>query len=313
MNHPANQLPQNVLDSFCVVTPIFNPWRYRSRIDLYRQFGDYVSKSGGQLLTVELAFGERPFVVTTKEDRWNIQMRTQDELWHKERLVNLGIERLPDNCKYVAWVDADVRFARPDWVQETIQYLQHYPVVQMFSHASDLSPDHETISSSVGVLYAYQKGLIRDTEYYNKFHPGFAWAARRDTLDQLGGLLDVAILGAGDRHMAQALIGRVGCSYPKDISSGYAEQLKLWQDRATKFVRGDVGYIPGQLFHYWHGKKLNRRYRDRWQILIDNHYDPEFDLKRDSQGLHRFTDRNPKLRQDIRRYFQARNEDSIDL
>ncbi len=80
-----------------------------------------------------------------------------------------------------------------------------------------------------------------------------------------------------------------------------------------QYVRGDVGYMPGHVNHYWHGKKVNRRYRDRWQILIKHQYDPEFDLKRDSQGLLRFTDRNPLLRQDIRRYFLMRNEDSIDL
>lgn len=311
--HDSNRLPQPVLDSFCVVTPIFNPWRYRSRVDLYRQFGDYVHKCGGQLMTVELAFGERPFIVTTKEDKWNIQLRTNDELWHKERLLNIGIERLPDNCKYVAWVDADIRFARPDWVHETVQLLQHYPVIQMFSRISDLSPDHEQLNTAIGIIKAYQDGLINDWKFYTKYHPGFAWAARRDVLDDMGGLLDIAILGAADRHMAQAMMGIVNKSYPDGISPGYAEQLKMWQDRAMQYIKGDVGYMPGHVMHYWHGKKIHRRYRDRWQILIDNEYDPEFDLKRDSQGLHRFTDRNPKLRQDIRKYFQQRNEDSIDV
>lgn len=306
----VNSLPQSVVDSFCVVTCVFNPWRYHSRIDLYQEFDDYVRASGGKLITIELAFGERPFLVTTHEDEWNVQCRTWDEMWHKERLLNLAIERLPDNCKYVAWVDADVRFSRPDWVMETIQRLQHYPVIQMFSKVSDLNPDHEAMNTAMGFAYAYQHGLITDTQCYSKYHPGFAWAARRDTLDDLGGLLDVAILGAGDRHMAQALVGMVGKSYPDGLSAGYREQLKLWQDRAAKYVEGDVGYMPGHLMHYWHGSKVYRRYKDRWEILIKNGYDPEFDLKRDSQGLHRFTDRNPKLRQDIRKYFLQRDEDS---
>ncbi len=206
-----------------------------------------------------------------------------------------------------------MRFARPDWVHETVQLLQHYPVIQMFSKVSDLAPDHEVINTSMGIIRAYQDGLVAKPNYYEQYHPGFAWAARRETIDQLGGLLDIAILGSADRHMAQAFVGRVNTSYPSGISPGYIEQLRMWQDRAMQYVKGDVGYMPGHVNHYWHGKKMNRRYRDRWQILIKHQYDPEFDLKRDSQGLLRFTDRNPGLRQDIRRYFLQRNEDSIDL
>src|SRR6202035_3379899 len=46
-------------------------------------------------------------------------------------------------AKYVAWIDADVKFNRPDWAQETMQLLQHYDVLQMFSHAQDVGPDYE--------------------------------------------------------------------------------------------------------------------------------------------------------------------------
>ena len=67
--------------------------------------------------------------------------------WHKENLVNLGIARLPRDSRYVAWVDADLTFARHDWVQETIQQLQHYPIVQMFAEAHDLGPDGILINS----------------------------------------------------------------------------------------------------------------------------------------------------------------------
>lgn len=312
--HTVNKLPQEVIDSLYVVTCVFNPWRYRTRIDLYKQFNEYVTASGAKLMTVELALGERPFTVTETTDEFNLQLRTNDEMWFKERLLNLGIERLPNSCKYVAYVDADIRFARPDWVHETVQLLQHYPVIQMFSKCSDLSPDNEIMSESTGIIHAYQHGMIERSRKYSQYrHPGFAWAARREALNDLGGLLDVAILGSGDYHMAQSLIGNVHRSYPKMLHPGYVEQLQLWQDRCDKYIKGDVGYMPGHLFHYWHGKKINRKYRDRWSILADNQFDPEFDLKRDTQGLHKFTDRNPRLRQDVRRYFMQRNEDSIDV
>jgi len=302
-----------VLDAFYVVTAVFNPCRYRSRLDLYQQFKKYMADSGVKLFTVELAHGDRPFEVTTPDNPLHLQLRTQDEIWHKERLLNLGIQKLPAGWVYVAWVDADVRFAKPNWADETVQLLQHYPVLQLFSQATDLTPENEILKVHRGYVWAYhQNRFVPGGRNYEHFHPGFAWAARRDALDDLGGLFDTAVLGAGDRHMAMALTGDVSASHPKGISPGYISQLQRWEKRATSYIRGNVGYLPGTLLHYWHGKKADRGYGDRWKILIRHHYDPEVDLKTDTQGCYRLTDRNPSLRYDIRRYFASRNEDSIE-
>ena len=65
--------------------------------------------------------------------------------------------------------------------------------------------------------------------------------------------------------------------------------------------------------HAWHGKKKQRKYIERWDILIRNDYVPYLDLRRDWQGLYALTDRNRQLRDDIRRYFLQRNEDSVDV
>ena len=296
-----------------VVTAVFNPWRYKSRVDLYRKFEKYVADSGAKLVTFELAYGDRPFEVTEANDPLDVQLRTNHELWHKEKMLNLGIQRFASDWKYMAWVDADVIFARPDWVTETVQLLQHYPVIQMFSQAVDQNPKFELLKTHTGIIYAFQEGIMTFKNHYDHYHPGFAWAARRDALDNLGGLFDQAVLGSADRHMALSFIECVERSYPKGISSGYCEQLDLWQERSKKYIKKNVGYMPGMLLHYWHGKKVDRRYSDRWKILVKHQFDPEFDLKPDTQGLYQFTDRCPQLQYDIRKYFTARNEDSIDM
>lgn len=297
-----------------VVTAIFNPQRYQSRIRLYREFEKYVNDAGAKLVTVELAYNTRDFIVTEADDPMDLQLRTRHELWHKERMLNLGIQKLPQDWKYVAWIDADIVFARPDWAEETVQLLQHYPVIQMFSQAIDLTPRYEVLKQHTGIIYSYQEGLLQQNPgRYDKFHPGFAWAARRDALDNLGGLYDTAVLGSADRHMALSFIECVEKSYPKGISAGYHEALDLWQERAKKYIRKNVGYMPGVILHYWHGKKVDRRYSDRWKILVKHQFDPEFDLKFDTQGLLQFAENKPQLEYDIRKYFQCRNEDSIDL
>lgn len=295
-----------------VVTAISNPVRYQSRYRLYEKFSKMCADAGAELYTVEVAFGNRPHIITVPDNKRHIQLRTWTEIWHKENMLNLGIQRLPHGWEYVAWIDADVQFARPDWVEETLHQLQHYHVVQMFSMAHDLGPSHEPFQKHKGFMYSYINQLHGNKDYSN-WHPGFAWAARRQALDDLGQLIDYAILGAADRHMAHALIGRVEQTIHSKLTSAYADNLRLWQDRAERYIRRNVGYVQGLLLHFWHGKKRDRRYAERWNVLVNNGYDPRLDLKEDWQGLYQLTERSIVLRDEIRGYFRARNEDSIDL
>lgn len=296
-----------------VIAPVFNPWRYNSRIKLYNEFKKYVEDSGAILYTVEISYGDREFCVTSGQKN-ELQLRTNDEMWHKERAINLAINNLPKDWKYLAWVDADVVFTKKDWVKETVELLQHYDVIQMFSTAIDLSPTCEAMNTHNGIIYSYDKGAMQSGRHrYSQYHPGFAWAATKYFVNSVGGLFDTSILGAGDRFMAMSLIDKFKDSYPNGLSDGYVEQLELWNDRCQKYINRNVGHMPGTLLHYWHGKKIDRKYKDRWQILIEHKYDPEFDIKPDWQGLWQYTDREAQLRYDIRKYFAQRNEDSIDI
>ena len=304
--------PKGTKSQLYVVTPISNPCRYNTRYKLYDNFAKMVTDSGAELVTVEVAFGNRNHVVTKPDNPNHLQLRTSHELWHKENMINQGIERLPNDWEYVAWIDADICFANPHWVTETLQQLQHYDIVQMFSQAYDLGPNNEPFQKHNGFVYSYMHQLMGNKDYSN-WHPGFAWAARRSAINHLGGLIDFAILGAADRHMAHALIGRVRQTIHSRLSKSYAEGLIRWEERAEKYIQRNIGYVPGLILHYWHGKKRDRRYKERWKILIENKFDPKLDLKEDWQGLWQLTDRNIKLRDDLRGYFRARNEDSIDL
>ena len=51
-------------DLLHVVACISNPVRYRSRWRLHERFAAEMARAGVNLVTVELAYGERPFVVT---------------------------------------------------------------------------------------------------------------------------------------------------------------------------------------------------------------------------------------------------------
>lgn len=325
--HPSHfHRPDHIGHNLYVIAPIFNPQRYRSRWKLYKDFENMVlSNEEAYLVTIECTFGKRTKVFEEQVSPRHkvIHVQTHHELWIKENLINLAIQRLPDDWEYVAWIDPDTHFARPDWVGETLHLLQHYQVIQMFSEAVDLSPKYEIINKFKGWMWCYLNEYDNmpghDCYYHDggmdkiHWHPGFAWAARREAINHLGTLIDWAILGSGDRHMAAALIGQVRTSINPRISKRYKDMLDEWQARAEKHIKRNVGYMDGLLLHHWHGKKSNRGYKDRWRILVDHKYDPHLDIKRDSQGIFQLTDRSFKLRDNIRAYFKQRDEDSIDL
>ena len=289
-----------------------------------------MSKQGANLLVVEQAFGKREFQVTDKDNPMHLQLRTDTELWHKENMINLGINRLSmidPSWEYVAWVDVDLHFNRDDIILETAQQLQHYDIVQMFSNAIDLDPNYNIHRMYKGFAYMYHEnnfypphgtgkggyylyGINKD-EYW---HPGFAWAARREAIDKTN-ILDRAILGAGDHHMALSLIGIGERSLHQNCTPEYKKYVMSWQHNALHAFKKNIGYVPGTVSHYWHGSKINRKYWGRWNIINNNKFDPITDLTTDSQGMYKLNmghgERSIRLRNELRQYFRQRNEDCI--
>jgi hypothetical protein len=314
-----------LLNDFYVIAVITNPERYKRRPQLFREFSERMAKYGVNFYVVEGAFGDRDFEITEPKNPRHIRVTLESELWHKENLINIGITRLPSDWKYVAWIDADIDFVRPDWALETVHELQHHPVVQMFEDAVDLGPEHEILNTFKSFVYCYKNGIARDITkrgknaayYYTSgrkgsyWHPGYCWAATREAINTLGGLLDFAILGSADHHMACALIGEADYSVPTELDKSYHDMVMSWQDRALRLHK-NVGYIKGTIYHYWHGKKANRQYKDRWSVLVDNKFNPMTDIHKDWQSVWVLYPGHEKLRDQIRDYFKARNEDSID-
>lgn len=313
----------------CVM--VSNPVRFQSRYALLEAFAAQNDGAHVKLWLVEVALGNRPFAVTQATNQQHLQLRTTDEIWHKENALNLLFQhvlRHDPRAEYFAWIDADVTFARADWAYETLQQLQHYDVVQMFSHAQDVGPKFQptvTGKTAQGFLWAYHndptfKKSLAQQQGYNlngAGHPGYAWAARKSAIDAVGGLVDFAIVGGGDRHMACGLIGSMEASGPfkeaklSELSPSFRGGLLLWQERAQTLNK-NVGYVDGLLIHHWHGKKVDRKYGNRWKIYKDNSFDPWTHLRRDAQGLYALAPTATGLRDDLRSYFRSRNEDSID-
>ncbi len=120
--------------------------RWRRRRELFHDFRRHMERTANvRLHIVEVAFGDRPFEVTSSENPNDVQLRTSHTLWLKKNALNIGVQRLPSGWKYAAYVDADFHFTRHDRALETIHKLQYSPWVQPYSSYGVIGPDNNPL------------------------------------------------------------------------------------------------------------------------------------------------------------------------
>lgn len=249
-------------------------------------------------------------------------------VWYKENLWNIAAHYAINHdpsIRFFGFSDADFLF-EPDALEKTVQALQHYDAVQMWSHLINLDPKGGILDNGVGLgfMYAYQQGIKRKmlSEYETSFgSPGGAWAYRRESLNCLGSALgspfiDWNIVGGGDLSMALGLIGKINQNINPKYSPGYVDSMFQWQDNALSQLQKNVGYVDNTVRHMWHGRMRDRGYDWRWKILVDYQFNPITDLKRDISGIWHLvvnSERQIKMRDACRYYFFSRNEDATTL
>jgi len=301
-----------------VVVPYSNPIMWRSRRRVHDDFEDrMLATEGVRLTTVECAYGDRPFELPDRPGVNRVRVRASTLVWNKENLVNLGVQRLPHDWEYLCVCDGDVQFRKPTWALEAVHALQMYHVIQPWSDCYDLGPNGEHLQAHRSFLRQWWHGQpVSNTRWkfdggaYEYPHSGYAWCFTRQAFEWLGGLLEVGAVGAGDHHMALALVNRVMHSVPGQLAESYVRHLLAWEGRAQRLVGQRLGFLWGTIEHSWHGRKADRRYVDRWSIIKRHGFDPDTDLKRNSYGVLELAGNKPGLAHDLDAYFRQRNEDA---
>jgi hypothetical protein len=326
VHHEAGQYSE--AQKLHIVSVYSNPYRWQRRRESFHDFRFHMEGSPNVVLhVVEVAFGDRPFEVTSRDNPLDLQLRTDCSLWIKECAINEGVRRFPPDWQYGGYVDGDFHFTRHDWALEAVHMLQHHSFVQLFSTYSDLTGETATsylghrpyrMSTSFACNYMHQNEFLTSRAkraarrggdgYYAKLEPskafpfglapgatGGAWSWRRDAFDAVGGMLDTCILGSADWHMAFGLVQATNVAAEmKRCTQPYVESVLNWQARAAKLSRVEgrspIGCIDNFATHAFHGNKMLRAYGDY-------------------QGLWRWTGNKPGLRDDVGRYFIERSED----
>jgi hypothetical protein len=317
-DHIVDQIHNKQLigdNTLYVIGVISNPVRYHSRYRLFREWKKRMEETPCvKVVTCELAFGHRKHEVTDPMNPFDLQLRTNQELWHKENLINLATRALPKHWKYVAWIDCDISFPDKGWAQETLHQLQHYDLVQPWRDCVDLGVNGNILQHFQSFAYIHSLGVRKQThpsQPYKYAHSGFAWACTRKFWENVKGLMERCIVGSADHHMAWASINQVEHSVHGKMPDSFKRYAKEWQRDAFRVTQGNLGYVKTRIEHHFHGPKSKRYYRERWQMFIDHQFDPYTDLSYDEQGVLRLNGK-PALEEEIRKYFRSRHEDSIE-
>jgi len=305
---------KSVAPSLAVISTHFNPESWDHTRRNARRFVDYCEQSGVRLFMAEMGFNA-DFVLESGPNCHITRIhadRDRHTLWQKERLLNILIEQLPPEIEHVAWVDADVQFEHADWPLRIVSELQSHKVVQLWDDVHEQLPDGSRSDwvAKPSVLSGY---LASDPNFFqfNKFHPGFAWAIRRETLTKIGGLMDNNILGGADAQMCRGFFGKALFS-DKLLSAAMLRSVNAWSDHTFSEVAGNVGLVAGHLIHHWHGDRRDRKYveRLRWlsafDPLMDVEIDPETQLWQWTESARR---QKAELVQRVTDYFRLRRED----
>lgn len=262
----------------CVVTALFNHTQAPQIISNYQTFAKWLHCD---LFVAELLLdGAEPIA----PGALHLRASSRDgNFWQKENLLNLLIKSLPAKYDAVAWIDADILL--PDnWVPLTTHALQYCPVVQLFEKVQRLDNESrvaETLKSA-GV-------------HINKGHPGYAWAARRDFLDKIGGLFAYDIFGGADSRMRWAFARRHPPKANQIFSQGLWQRWEEWTGLVQRQLRRPFMFVPQTVRHLPHGSPDHRQYSNRMRAAAKFQFDPATDICQDDQGLFRTTGRNPEM------------------
>lgn len=310
--------------SLWVITSYYNPVGYRRRFENYHRFRAQLNHP---LATAELSFDGKHRLGDGDADLL-LHLHGGDVLWQKERLLNLLLERLPAECRVVAWVDCDLLFQRRDWSERAVAALDAAALVQPFHRAHHLAPDVadlvdgqtlradgvlrvvESAASRIASGSSIESVLARATDRgRNAPTPGFAWVARRELVARHG-FYDACIVGGGDTALACAAFGAFEQVIRlHDMNRQQRARYLAWAEPFHRDVRGAVAAIDGDLGHLWHGDIADRHAADRHRGLTPHAFDPHVDIAIADSGPWRWATDKPELHRYVGDYFRLRRED----
>jgi hypothetical protein len=279
----------------------YNFCNYKSRYEVAKKFIDKYNNTLN-LYIVELILENQNFEITNENNKNHLQLKTKYFLWYKENLINIAINKLlPKDWQYVSWIDCNLEFENEDFIEKTLDKLQQYDFVQMFSMIKYCDINNNIIETYKSFIYS----VFTECDLSSK--PGGAWACTKKGYEKIGKLFDVSLCES-DCILAHAL--GLKQNYYKNKKSEY---VKLIDGYIQNIINNNicVSFANNILLYHWHGNQENRNYHIfRKNMIMKYNYNPEIHIKYNNEDLIIPTMDCPfGLLEYIEKYYYSRKED----
>jgi hypothetical protein len=298
---------QPEVDDTAVLMAFYNPVPFKRILKNIRYITSCMEAVGIPVFVAECVFpGRRPQL-----PKADLVVHSSSYMFYKEQLLNLLEPKVPEQYTKLVFLDGDILFDAPDWLNQISVKLNHVDILQPFQEACWLTPDNTRIrNKKLSYAHAIVNGLTGQAGETHLYHPGFAWAMRRDIFRRLGGFYARSIVGNGDMMFTfNFFTDSIPASFKRDHSVSDVI-TDGWLSYHAQFVRvgPSLGVLGIKALHLFHGLTENRQYRTRYRD-VGEHLKGTWDeiVTMNPDGLTEF--RDPRASEAVLRYFKGRNED----
>ena len=230
-------------------------------------------------------------------------------IFQKETLLNIGASISP--YKKLVFLDSDIEFDDPDWLNKTSEALEKYDIIQPYDVAIWLN---ETNKHKSIIRISGAKAISDGIPIHGaKQHPGFAWAMTKDAFNKMNGFYDRHPLGGSDTIFWFSLIKQEperGLISHWIITNEFFKNTKSYHNyrNHNQSIDWKIGYIENcSVLHLFHGQLKNRKYVDRNFQYMPDMEDGDFPVYKSKNGLLAW--KHIKDAENCLKYFQGRMED----
>ncbi len=107
----------------------------------------------------------------------------------------------------------------------------------------------------------------------------------------------------------KSIVGMTASAYINKLNDAQTTHYLAWARSFFNDVQGNIGFVKGKIFHYWHGHLADRQYSKRYEDLSQFDFDPSVDVSIDNQGCFTWSSDKSALHDFVRNYWNLRKED----
>jgi hypothetical protein len=292
---PEYSIPEKT--DMLVVMCFFNPSKSIRLVQNFLYVKELLTRTKIPLVIVELAYNDDSFITQHNEN--TIHVRSNSIMFHKENLINIGINKCKLQYNKYCMLDSDIIFDDLNWYDNISNELDNYDIIQPFEKAFWMDIDMTNIiQSKYSVAYNNKKKLEKLE------HPGFVWAFTKKWYKKIG-LPEFCISGGGDQIIANVAFKTWGKKPNYINSENFDKYIKKAEINFTS------SYMKGNVYHLFHGNLNNRQYSSRHERIKNEGYSDDcLQINRDGvyEWIPSVLDKMNKL---FLTYFMDRKDDSI--